>query len=162
TPRELIGPKRAAATESPVRIKRVPGTNDAEITMSNNGPVVLLNPGEPGSVLAKRLIAHYGHGRKKLTNDDLGLDKAVLDKLDADKDGALDAEELAQFAKRAPDVELTFRVGTKGEKEAGVEGTARAGGSREAKLSNLDGGAMRLETGVTRFDLHAGEATSND
>ncbi len=155
TPQELVGPKRAAA-ESPVRLRELPG-GVRELSINNNNPVVLINPGESGTGLAKRLIAQYGKGRKNLTADDLGLDKATFDKLDADKDGALDAEELAQFAKRPPDVELTFRVGTKGETEAGVEGTARAG----AKLSNLDGGAMRLESGVTRFEVHSGDAASS-
>jgi Ca2+-binding EF-hand superfamily protein len=159
TPQELVGPKRAAA-DSPVLVKQVPGTGRREMTIRDDRPVVLLNPGEPGSALAKRLIGHYGKGRKKLTNDDLGLDPAIFARLDADKDGALDAEELAQFAKRAPDVELTFRVGTKGEKEVALEGTAREGGSREAKLTPADGG-MRLETGVSRFEMFAGEAASS-
>jgi Ca2+-binding EF-hand superfamily protein len=162
TPQEIVGPRRQPRQEPEVRVKRVPRSDDYEVRANTNDPVVLLNPGESGAALSKRLIAHYGKGRKKLTPEDIGLDKTTFDKLDADKDGALDAEELAQFAKRAPDVELTFRVGTKGEKEAAVEGTARAGGLREPKLSNMDGGALRLETGVSRFELHAGEASSNN
>jgi Ca2+-binding EF-hand superfamily protein len=162
TPQELVGPRRQPAASPPVRIRRVPGSNDNEVSIDNTGPVMLLNPGEGGAALAKRLIARYGKGRKKLTAVDLGLDKATFDKLDADKDGALDAEELAQFARRAPDVELTFRVGTKSETEAGVDGTARAGGPLEATLSHLDGGAMRLQIGVSRFEVHAGEAASNN
>jgi Ca2+-binding EF-hand superfamily protein len=162
TPQEIVGPRRLPRQESAYRVKLVARSKDLELTAKTNDPVVLLNPGEGGAALAKRLIAHYGKGRKKLTAADIGLDQATFDKLDADKDGALDAEELAQFAKRSPDVELTFRVGTKGEKEAAVEGAARPGGLREPKLSNADGGAMRLETGVTRYDVFAGEASSNN
>jgi Ca2+-binding EF-hand superfamily protein len=160
TAQELVGPKRAAASQPGYQVVRETPSNDVEVTLRNNNPVVLLNPGESGSALAKRLIERYGKGRKKLTNDDLGLDPGVFARLDADKDGTLDAEELAQFAKRAPDVELTFRVGTKGEKEAALEGKAQAGGVREAKLTPSDGG-MTLETGVSRFEMFAGEATAN-
>jgi Ca2+-binding EF-hand superfamily protein len=127
-----------------------------------DGPVFLINPGEPGSALARKLIERYapkgdGPGKKKLTREHLGLDQAAFDKLDADKDGALDAEELAQFARRVPDVELTVRIATQGKGETAVEGMARPGGAMEAKLTKSGSGA-RLNLGVTQVEIQAGEA----
>jgi Ca2+-binding EF-hand superfamily protein len=83
------------------------------------------------------------------------MDQGSFNQLDADKDGALDTEELAQFAKRAPDVELTLRIGKKGDKEERMEGSVRAGGAIEAKLKK-DNGGMTLELGVTQIQLRAG------
>src|SRR5262249_60053435 len=82
-----------------------------------DGPVLLLAPGDPGTALARQLLTRYAPkggpraGARKLTRDDLGLDAATFAALDADGDGALDAEELAQFGRRKPDLEVTAQLG---------------------------------------------------
>lgn len=133
-------------------------TRSEPAAASGEGPVMLINAGESGSALARELLKRYspkGDKTRKLKASDLGMDQATFNHLDADKDGALDAEELAQFARRAPDVELTLRIGKKGDKEAAVEGSVRAGGAIEAKLTK-DKGGMTLELGVTQIQLRAG------
>lgn len=154
---------------------------------TENAPVMLINPGESGAALARQLLARYGpkgDKKKKLSAADLGMDQASFDKLDADKDGLLDAEELAQFAKRVPDVELNIKIpvkavepaqsakpakpdkprnlyavpeeGTSGE----VDGTARAGGAIDVKLTKTSGG-IDIDLGVTHLELRAGALASN-
>ncbi|MFL5338758.1 MAG: hypothetical protein ACJ8F7_01210 [Gemmataceae bacterium] len=125
-----------------------------------DGPVILINSGESGTALARRLIDRYGgKGKTKLTAAQIGLDKATFDRLDADKNGELDAEELAQFARRTPDVELTIRVGTRGDGERPVEGIARGEAVRDVKVSDSSDCAT-LDLGVTHLDIRAGAESS--
>jgi Ca2+-binding EF-hand superfamily protein len=85
-------------------------------------PFHVVTPGPGEAALAKRLLERYGaKGARKLSAKELGLDKATFDRLDADGDGALDAEELARFARRAPDLELAVRLGKRGPGQALVE-----------------------------------------
>lgn len=126
----------------------------------SNSLVIFVNPGESGAAVAKRLLARYGPKDKqvkKLRPSDIGLEAADFARLDADQDGSLDAEELAQFARRAPDIDLTVRLGSKPEGKPGVEATSRVAG---VKLEALDGGAVKLTVGVTNVELRSGEANS--
>jgi Ca2+-binding EF-hand superfamily protein len=126
-----------------------------------NGPVVLIEPGESGAALAQRLLARYGGkgGRRatKLTRADLGLDETTFKALDADQDGELDAEELAQFARRPADLELTVRLGSNSAGNDTVE--AKAGPALAGKLKKEGTGAA-LDLGVTRVELRAGLANN--
>src|SRR5262249_48875810 len=115
TPQELLPNARVfnprAAAEKAVARARAGVPDDA----NTGAPVMLIQPSESGAALARQLLTRYArNGKKKLTAHELGMDKASFDRLDVDKDGELDAEELAQFAYRPPDVELTFRIGTRG------------------------------------------------
>ncbi len=130
---------------------------------SEDSPVMLIDPAESGSALAQQLLKRYSpkNGKpaaKKLKAADLGMDPATFNELDADKDGALDAEELSQFAKRKPDVELTLRIGKKGEKESEAEGSIRPGVA--AKLEKSKSG-LTLELGVTRIEFRAGSPVAD-
>ncbi len=49
----------------------------------------------------------------KLTREQLGLDKATFDRLDANNDGVLDNKEVAAFVKREPDLCLIVSFGDK-------------------------------------------------
>lgn len=123
-----------------------------------DAPVVLITPGESGAALARRLIARYApKGKTKLTAAGLGMDKATFDRLDADKDGKLDTEELAQFARRPPDVEMTVHVSKPPDGEAAVQGTVRTSG---AKLTKGEHGVVQLDAGTTRIDFRAGAEPS--
>jgi len=137
---------------------------DGGMAPAGDGRLLLVNSGEPGSDLARQLLARYGSkegkpGSKKLTAAQLGLDAATFARLDADKDGALDSEELAMFGRRTPDLELTFRIGTKADGTADVEGSIRMAGS-DASMKN-NAGALALEMGVTRVEFKVGSAASN-
>src|SRR5262245_1042092 len=84
---------------------------------ATDSPLVAVTPGEPARALARKLLDRYGakgDAKKtgKLTRKDLGLDEESFRQLDADEDGQLDAEELARFARRSPDIELSITLGT--------------------------------------------------
>jgi Ca2+-binding EF-hand superfamily protein len=155
TPQELLPNARVLDSRAAAE-KAVALANAGTSPPAANGPVVLIQPGESGTALARQLLAKYArNGRKKLTVEELGMDQATFDRLDADKDGELDSEELAQFAKRPPDVEVNIRIGGEDNGESGVDGTARPGGAVEAKVAK-DQQALRLELGVTQVEFHAG------
>jgi Ca2+-binding EF-hand superfamily protein len=120
-----------------------------------NAVFLALGPGESGTDLARRLLERYGpkegKGDKKLSRREIGLDQATFDLLDADKDGKLDAEELARFAKRPADLELNADVGSKGRK---VELTARAAAPAAAKQKDK---AVQWEQGLVRLELETGD-----
>src|SRR5205807_2686253 len=84
----------------------------------------------------------------KLSQKDLGLDRATFAKLDVDGDGFLDTEELSRFARRAPDVEFRIDLG----KKASVE-LVKRGGPLEANVRAGNGGVLMFEIDGTRLDL---------
>jgi Ca2+-binding EF-hand superfamily protein len=84
------------------------------------GRVLLLDPETPGAELVRRLKTCYGKGKTGLTIKDLGLDEKTFQLLDKDRDGKLNDDELSGFARRTPDLELTFRFRKNG-MEAQVE-----------------------------------------
>ena len=81
-----------------------------------DSPFVTVTPGASTRALAKRLRDKYAPKGKggRLGRKELGLDAATFKLLDADEDGQLDAEELARFAQRPPDVELAVSLGKGG------------------------------------------------
>jgi Ca2+-binding EF-hand superfamily protein len=127
-----------------------------------NPLVMAVTPGESGANLARQLLERYGskrqtEGSKTLTRQDLGLDKATFDRLDADGDGVLDSEELARFADRPPDVEVSVRLGRRGSEEPAVELVSPKDrpGPLAANLRTTKEGTVALDLGNTRIDLHA-------
>src|SRR5262245_51830436 len=84
------------------------------------GRVLLLDPETPAAELVRRLKTCYGKDKTGLTIKDLGLDKKTLQLLDKDQDGKLNDDELGGFARRTPDLELTFRFRKNGT-EAQIE-----------------------------------------
>jgi Ca2+-binding EF-hand superfamily protein len=157
-----IAPRAGPRTIGPDAIKAA--ILEGSQASPGDSRLVLVNPGENGAELAKQLLARYGSkgnapDSKKIKAEALGLDAPTFTRLDADKDGALDSEELAQFARRTPDVEITVRIGTKADGAADVDGTVRSG--VEARLVKSTGGATMLEMGVTRVDFRAGAISNN-
>jgi Ca2+-binding EF-hand superfamily protein len=140
------------------------------ITPTNQpGVVMMLHPGEPRAALARQLLQRYAgkggkKGGKKLTRADLGLDQATFDRLDADEDGALDAEELARFDRRPADLELMVRLGTRRGGGPEVEVVKRDGEASPlaANVRRSAAGATVLELGNTHLDLQAGGRDDNN
>jgi Ca2+-binding EF-hand superfamily protein len=116
--------------------------------------LVLVNRvGEVPEDLVRRLHAFYGappenDEEKKLSRADLGLDEATFARLDVNKDGVLDAAELAGFVKRPPDVEMVVRVGSAAGMELMTPKTSPLAGKAQIKS-----GLARLDLGRTRLDL---------
>ncbi len=131
----------------------------------SGGVVMMLNPGEPRAALARQLLQRYAgkggkKGGRKLTREDLGLDAATFARLDADEDGALDAEELARFDRRPADLELIVRLGARPSDGPEVE-VVQPGGKASplaASVRRSAAGATALELGNTHLDLQAGGA----
>jgi Ca2+-binding EF-hand superfamily protein len=91
------------------------GGREAPTSTTNLVPV--LDADKVPVDLVKRLREHYG---KEIHIKEIGLDEATFKALDADGNGVLDDKELAGFAKRAPDLELLLRLGTKGANQSMV------------------------------------------
>jgi Ca2+-binding EF-hand superfamily protein len=119
------------------------------------GPVVLVRPDEPADELVRRLQDRYGPKKLVLTQTDLGLDDATFKLLDKNKDGKFDKDELAGFARRSPDLELTFRFSTKG-KETQVELHGKDQPSPPEAKAREKEGAVVLELGMVNVQLHPG------
>jgi Ca2+-binding EF-hand superfamily protein len=135
---------------------------------NDRSPFVLVTPGEADKRLAQRLLQQYGPKGKKpaaqtLSRADLNLDEATFDRLDADEDGELDAEELARFAQREPDLEFRVRLGDKRKQEAAVEMIASK--DRPAPLAQSvradSTETVRLEFGSTQIQLGRGDFSAD-
>ncbi|MBI1916044.1 MAG: EF-hand domain-containing protein [Planctomycetes bacterium] len=119
-----------------------------------DGPLVAITPGEPARTLARKLLERYGakDGKKtgKLSRKDLGLDEESFHQLDVDEDGLLDAEELARFARRPADLELSVVLGAgQGVKISPVKGKKGQG----FRLTENKDGSVGLGVGNTHVDL---------
>jgi Ca2+-binding EF-hand superfamily protein len=130
--------------------------------VAENSTFVQLVPGQSSAGLVKQLQTRYGakkgeQGDAKLSRKEIGLDQATFDLLDTNKDGVLDAEELARFAQKPADLELTVRLGKTGPGEAAVEVVSPMGPTAPlaSLLKKLTEGGVGLDLGNTRIDLRA-------
>ena len=91
-----------------------------------------------------------------LTQKQIGLDDATFKELDVDDNGKLDAEELAQFAQRQPDMELRVRLGKKGEGDS-LQIIPRKGSPAPlyAQLRKTKTGTVMLNLGTIRLEFRA-------
>jgi Ca2+-binding EF-hand superfamily protein len=103
------------------------------------------------------LLQRYGDkktGSKKLTRKALGLDEETFKALDADGDGELDLEELARFARRAPDLELTVHLGKRQAGQGSLEIVKLPGKSSLSRnLRKEKDGSVSLDLGNVRIDF---------
>ena len=112
----------------------------------------LVSTNEDRAALASALLTRYGRGnRDKLDGHTLGLNVETFNRLDADKDGALDAAELAKFTDRPADAELIVRLG---DRAAGLPALAvvAMGGAASTTRTSGDGG-LTLTFGGVHLDL---------
>jgi Ca2+-binding EF-hand superfamily protein len=96
---------------------------------------------QPGTSAERILLDRYDRAKvKRLTQKDLGMDDATFALLDTNRDGALDADELARWHERPADLEFNIRIG----KNEGIEvkklqlaykaAVSQAGGVQRASL----------------------------
>jgi Ca2+-binding EF-hand superfamily protein len=72
--------------------------------------------------LVQQIINRYDRDKnQKLSRQESGLEMAAFEQLDVNKDGVLDADELAAFLRHTPEIELTVRLGKKELSEKAVE-----------------------------------------
>ncbi len=125
-------------------------------------PVIPVQNGEPAERIVREMQARYGSKAerpetKTLSQKDLGLDDETFKRLDQNKDGELAGEELRNFAKRSPDLELIVRLGKKDVTEKSLEAVVEK--SKPTPLAgNLKNkeGTLILDLGATRGDLMSG------
>jgi Ca2+-binding EF-hand superfamily protein len=118
-----------------------------------------------GQSVSRQLQARYGakggQADKKLTRKDIGLDEATFTLLDKDQNGELDSEELAQFTKRTPDVELSVNLG-KGVKQGEAVRLVPSGEGASPLAAGLRAkdGEVSVDMGLTRLDVKGEEAAA--
>ena len=128
------------------------GANPADSNL-----VPLASPGEVPETLVRSMLERYGPKvdkpeEKRLGRMHLGLDAAMFARLDKNGDGAIDAAELAGFAKRPPDLEMVLRLGKKEATAARLEILP----ALLAEKATMKDGLAFLDLGTTRLDLQAG------
>jgi Ca2+-binding EF-hand superfamily protein len=166
TTRELV--PNIDLPSNPLASMMAMGMSGAQGSSSGNKSLVpLTTPGEVPADLVRYLQERYGPRAdksevKKLSRTDLGLDEATFRQLDTNGDGALDAQELAGFVKRAPDLEVMIRLGKKESAESSVEVLAGRGGSPLAGKVQRTAGLAMLDLGATRVDLRSSEENRPD
>jgi Ca2+-binding EF-hand superfamily protein len=85
-------------------------------------PLFILSTDEDRAGLAVALLTRYGQGKNsKVSRDSLGLAAETFERLDANKDGALDAAELERFADRPADAQFLLRLGTPAQGQQALE-----------------------------------------
>jgi Ca2+-binding EF-hand superfamily protein len=164
---------REELTAAPAALLRADGDDDEVVTAqelasystahqlttaSNQDPVILIHPNQSAEELVRRLLDRYGAKTdksedKKLTHKDLGIDRVTFALLDTDKDGQLDKQELAHFAQRPPDLELTVRLSAGGQ-EGQIALNTGPGALAAARAKD---GAVAVDLGAVSLRLRPGD-----
>jgi Ca2+-binding EF-hand superfamily protein len=70
-------------------------------------PFLSMDPADPDKILTDRLLKVYDRDRNgKLSRTEVGLDPAIFDRFDTNRDGQLDPAELAKWRHGPPDAEV--------------------------------------------------------
>jgi len=110
-------------------------------------PLVLVNRDDPPAQQVAPLLSRYDKDKNgKLSRAEIGLDEAAFTALDANKDGGLDAKELARWLAQPADLELLVPLSR-------PRGAGRASPSAEdspVAVFNPDGRAMPLAASLRK------------
>jgi Ca2+-binding EF-hand superfamily protein len=108
--------------------------------------------------LSEQLLARYDRDRnRKLSREEIALDKEVFDELDANRDGGLDGIDLLKLLHRPPDIVLTVRLGRLGGSEAALEAGDKAM-PLAAAVGKPANGAVAITFDDAQIELRRGEA----
>jgi Ca2+-binding EF-hand superfamily protein len=109
---ECISPNELVPNLSaPQRQVGMMGADGSVHYLPREAPFALVDPADPPRRLADQILARYDRNKDQhLSREEIGLDKAAFDQLDANKDGRLDATELAKYLTRPPDLELRVQL----------------------------------------------------
>jgi Ca2+-binding EF-hand superfamily protein len=129
--------------------------------------LLITSPGEAPPDLVSFMQQRYGsaaaqENEKKLSRKELGLDEATFTRLDTNGDGVLDAQELAGFVKRAPDLELMVRLGRRENSDARIEIVTGPQRSPLADQIRMKDSLAFLDLGVTRVDIGCSDENQPD
>jgi Ca2+-binding EF-hand superfamily protein len=133
-----------------------PGKGKPEV---DNSPVFFA-PKSPsaGRELARRLLTRYGGTKKALTRADIGLSAEEFARLDHDGNGELDAEELARFLPRTPDLNAVIRIGERGPNEPVLSQAAGQARPAEGLTVRVAQGTAVLSFGKERLAVSVGDS----
>jgi Ca2+-binding EF-hand superfamily protein len=110
---ELIVPDRLVPSPALYGMAPPAPASNPTRAKSRVSDFVLLEPGELLEKKATYLLSHYGKGADKVvTRPDIGLEKALFDKLDTNHDGKLEASELAHWFEKQQDLEIRIQLST--------------------------------------------------
>ncbi|MBY0526604.1 MAG: hypothetical protein K2R98_24625 [Gemmataceae bacterium] len=124
----------------------------------SSGAIFSVDPAQ-GAVLARQLLTTCDKDKNgKLSREEIGLDKKAFDKLDADQDGELNADELTKFASLTPDGEYIVRLGTLGDREAATD-VINADGPLAPMTKKVNDG-LALSLGNAQIDLSRGDGAT--
>jgi Ca2+-binding EF-hand superfamily protein len=134
----------------------------------------VLGPGEATARVAKALLERYDKDKNsKLSRVESGFDEATFARVDANKDGQLDANELQKWLAGSSDLELTVRLGGMPQRRqpGGVlKAVVNAGGNPTsgveitsgkdwplAASARTQGDGIMLTHGIAQIDVHGGD-----
>src|SRR5437763_1016570 len=104
---EYMGRLFGHAHENAVTISRNWKLNRLPRAGAPGASLLLVNPEDPPDKQAAPLLPRYDKYKNgKLSRTEIGFDEATFKALDTNKDGQLDAAELAAWFKQPPDLEL--------------------------------------------------------
>ncbi len=148
-PELILDPNAIAAAADPAAADRQLDPDD--------GSVLAIDASTTAEQVAERLLKHYDRNRDgRLTTSvpdvEIKLPGEIMGRLDANRDGALDRDELAAFVDRRPDLELNFAMGH----VTATQGRDRSRPSLESGFrmrKKLDGG-YKLNLGEADIDFN--------
>lgn len=118
-------------------------------------PFVILPLDGKAEAMAAEMLERYDHNKdRQLSRKEWPLDKVAFDKLDANRDDKLTAEELANWRKLTPDLELIVPLGAGESKEIRILPAADGQPNRlTAMLPPSRDGAMRIPFAANQLEL---------
>jgi Ca2+-binding EF-hand superfamily protein len=118
-------------------------------------PVVILPPDGKAEAMAAEMLERYDHNKdRQLSRKEWPLDKSAFDKLDANRDDKLTAEELADWRKLSPDLELIVSLDAGESKEIRILPAADGKPNRlTAMLPPSRDGALRIPFAANQLEL---------
>jgi Ca2+-binding EF-hand superfamily protein len=147
SPQELVADRYGSPTTRP--------TPAARLAAGETFFQVIL-PSEPPQRLIQQLLSRYDKNKdQKLSRAEVSFDQTLFAQLDTNRDGHLDAAELAGVFTRPPDLEMIVRVGKTVPGEVPVE-VASPGSRRTALAASAQAGfqgTLILTLGNAQIDV---------
>ncbi len=125
--------------------------------LSSDTAFAAVSPGEPVAGLGRFLLDRYDRNPRdgKLSPAEIGLDLVTFERLDRDRDGSLNSDELEKFSEIPPDLTLCIRLGD-ASREVGPQGFVgpdAASGPLASRVRRPSPWQIVLDLETARIDL---------